>query len=90
LATLLKTFPEVLYHSGLSQAEWRRFAVGSFRSNPQEIEDDVLKTFFLSYPKEKSHGLKSSDRAGNPTYPKKKKKRPGNIFLNTSSERRAV
>jgi hypothetical protein len=29
--TLMKTFPELLHHSpGLSQAQWRRFPVGSF------------------------------------------------------------
>ena len=39
--TLLKTFPEVLHHSGLAQAEWSRFPVGSFPSDAQEIEDDV-------------------------------------------------
>jgi len=40
--TLLKTFPEVLHNSpGLAQAEWSRFPVGSFPSNPHEIEDDV-------------------------------------------------
>jgi len=27
--------------SGLAQVEWSRFPVGSFPSNPQEIEDDV-------------------------------------------------
>jgi len=40
--TLLKTFPEALTSlSGLAQAEWSRFPVGSLPSNPQEIEDDV-------------------------------------------------
>ena len=40
--TLLKTSPEVLPPlSGLAQAEWSRFIVGSFPSNPQEIEDDI-------------------------------------------------
>ena len=27
--------------SGLAQAEWSRFPIASFPSNPQEIEDDV-------------------------------------------------
>ena len=40
--TLLKTFPGSSSSlSGLAQAEWRRFPVGSFPSNTQEIKDDV-------------------------------------------------
>ena len=40
--TLLKTFPgSSSALSGLAQAEWSLFAVGSFPSNPQEIEDGV-------------------------------------------------
>ena len=40
--TLLKTFPGSSSSlSGLAQAERSRFPVGSFPSNPQEIEDDV-------------------------------------------------
>jgi hypothetical protein len=42
--TLLKTSPTPESSpslSGLVQAEWGRFPVGSFPSNPQEIEDEV-------------------------------------------------
>jgi len=40
--TLLKTFPgSSSSFSGLAQAEWSPFPVGSFPSHPQEIEDDV-------------------------------------------------
>ena len=39
--------------SGLAQAELSRFPVGSFPSNPQEIEDNVWKPFPLGISKGK-------------------------------------
>ena len=48
--------------SGLAQAEWSRFPVGSFPSHPQEIEDYVWKPFPLGIPKGKSHMGVSTER----------------------------
>jgi hypothetical protein len=50
-----------------------------------------LKTFSFRYhQRKKSRGLKSGDRASHSTSPLKEIKRPGNISLNTPSERGAV
>ena len=70
--------PGISSLSGLFQAEWRRFPVGSFPSNPPEFEDDVLKSFPLGIPKGKSHmGLNLVTVPATPRLPLKRSNAQG-------------
>jgi hypothetical protein len=61
----------------------------SFRSS-RDRERCLKTSSFRYHQRKKSHGLKSGDGAGHPTSPIKEIKCPGNISLNTPSERHAV
>jgi hypothetical protein len=55
-----------------------RFPVGSFPSNPQEIEDDFRKPFPLGIPKGKSHmGLNLATVPATPRLPSKRSNAQG-------------